>query len=231
MIKIQPRPDDKTRTQEQWIPIFNDRNERMISAPDSYQLAKEDNTTGIELVRKDFGGYDWLVTSTQMRYKDNLKADIVHYTDSKWEKVYRNITVPEYSGSFKEDKETEKFLQALFDTKDKISTIIETLKKLSGKNIIRLWTPSQSSRRGTPVRSVGVCYDGLGRFCVDCDSWFGYGSGYSRGVSSSSSSKKKGKFKPVKFSEEGIFDCINNSDNSPEKAIAMMRYNDRIKKR
>ena len=199
-MKINIKPEQKVvvevlkKNQKEFIIHFNKKGEGMISAPNIYGAAN--NTKFLENMRKEFED-NWLVTSTQIIYnKNNLKAKIIHHAGSKVKgfkpKEYKNILIPDYSGDFKEDKITEKYLQALFDTKHNIKKILKTLKKINRKKTICLWTPSQSSRRDKSIRSVDLsCF--LGGFYVDGYDWFGNGDGCSHGVVINSEPKARGK--------------------------------------
>ena len=183
-------------TQENWIKHFNNQREKMISAPDIYRAT---NKELIDSLKEDFKG-DWEMTSTRIIYnKDNLNAEIIHDLGSKIVKPKKyKVKVPILSGDFEENKETEKYLQVLFDTKDNLDKILKTLKKFAKDKQIRFWTPSQSSRKDRPVRSVVLCFDVLGVFSVDGDGWVGGSGGFSRGVivnSAKQSKKSRGKSK------------------------------------
>ena len=189
------------KNQKEWIKYFNDKKTKMISAPDIYKVTKQENKTIIESLKKDFEE-SYEVTSTRIIYnKDNLNAEIIHDADSKIVKSKKyKVKIPDLSGSFKEDSDTEKYLQALFDTKDSLDKILEVLKKFGKKRKLRFWTPSQSSRRDKQVRSVGLDFDFFDRFFVYGYVWFdcdGSG-GLSRGViidSAKQSKKSRGKSK------------------------------------
>ncbi len=190
---------DISKTQEDWIQYFNDKGQKMISAPDIYKAAKKGNKAIIESLKKDFDD-DWEVTSTRIIYnKKDLQAEIIHDVDSKVVKPKKyKVKVPIWNGKVEENKETEKYLQALFDTKDNIDTILKVLKKFGKEKKIRLWTPDQSSRKRKPIRSVVLYFDGFGRFVVVCDDWFGCDEGLSRGViidSAEQTKKTRGKSK------------------------------------
>ena len=180
------------KNQKDWTEHFNNKGQKMISAPDIYKLT---NKTLIESLKKDFEE-SWEVTSTRIIYNNNnLNAKIIHDADSKIVKPKKyNVRIPELSGDFKEDSEIEKYLQALFDTKDDLDKILKVLKKFGKEKNIRLWTPSQSSRKEKQVRSVGFGFNDFGRFFVGGDDWFGGGGGLSRGVivDSAKQSKKSG---------------------------------------
>ncbi len=189
--KLLPRPDNTHRTQEQAIAFHNERKERMLSLPDIFQLVKENNTEGIEQLRKDFKDY-WLVTSSRIIYdKDNLSAKIIHNADSTVTKQ-TEIEVKEipYCNPtyLKELLETEagiNYIRALINdkkaTKEQIITFFVALSGKKEKNI-KFWTPSQSSRKNKPIRSVVLCFYGLGGFGVVGNGWFVNYNGLSRGV-------------------------------------------------
>ena len=70
------------KTQKDWVEYFNNKGEKMISAPDIYKAAKQESKGIINSLRKDFNDY-WLITSTRIIYnKKNLKAEIIHDADS-----------------------------------------------------------------------------------------------------------------------------------------------------
>ncbi len=187
------------KNQKDWIDYFNNKGEKMISAPDIYRVAKKGNKTLIESLKEDFKD-SWEVTSTRIIYnKKNLQAEIIHDADSKIAKPKKyKVKVPILSGNFEENKETEKYLQVLFDTKDSIDKILKTLKKFGKDRKIRLWTPSQSSRKDKEFRSVELYFGGFGRFDVYGYVWFVVSEGFSRGViidSAKQTKKIRGKSK------------------------------------
>ena len=185
------------KNQKDWIERFNDKGEKMISAPDIY---KAENKELIESLKEDFEE-GWIVTSTRIIYdKKNLNAEIIHDVDSKIARPKKyKVKIPKLSGSFKQDSETEKYLQALFDTKDNIDKILKTLKKFGKDKELRFWTPSQSSRESKQVRSVVLCFGYFGGFGVGGCDWFDYsGVGLSLGViidSAKQTKKTRGKSK------------------------------------
>ena len=190
---------EMSKTQKDWVEYFNNKGEKMISAPDIYKVAKKENKAIIESLNQDFKE-DWEVTSTRVVYnKKNLNAEIIHDIDSKIAKPKKyKVNVPILNGNFEENKETEKYLQALFDTKNNLDKILKTLKKFGKDKKIRLWTPNQHDRKKRQVRSVGLCCDGFGRFVVCGVFWFGGSEGFSRGViidSAKQSKKIRGKSK------------------------------------
>ena len=154
-------------TQKDWVDYFNNKNLKMISTPDIYKTAKQENKTIIESLKEDFKE-SWEVTSTRIIYnKNNLNAEIIHDADSKIVKPKKyKVKVPVLSGDFKQDSETENYLQALFDTKDSLDKIIKVLKKFDKNRELRLWTPSQSSRESKQVRSVDLIFNDFDRFYV-----------------------------------------------------------------
>jgi len=183
------------KNQKDWIDYFNSKGEKMISAPNIYRVA---NKELIESLKKDFDD-DWEVTSTRIIYdKKNLNAEIIHDADSKVIKPKKyKIKVPVFNGDFEENKETEKYLQALFDTKDSLDKILKTLKKFGKDKKLRLWTPDQSDRKRKPVRSVVLYFGDFDWFFVD-GCWFDDSNGFSRGViidSAKQSKKIRGKSK------------------------------------
>ena len=189
---------DISKTQKDWVEYFNNKGQKMISAPDIYKVAKTGNKAIMESLKKDFDD-DWEVTSTRIIYnKKNLQAEIIHDADSKVVKSKKyKVKVPIFDENFEENKETEKYLQKLFDTKDNLDKILKVLKKFGKDKKLRLWTPDQSSRKRKPIRSVGLCFDDFGRFDVGGD-WFDDSGGLSRGVimdSAKQTKKTRGKSK------------------------------------
>ncbi len=180
------------KNQKDWIDYFNNKREKMISASDIYKIAKKENKAIIGSLKKDFEE-SGEVTSTRIIYnKDNLNAEIIHDVDSKivTSKKYK-VKIPVFDGDFEENKEAEKYLQALFDTKDSIDKILKVFTKFGKDKKLRLWTPSQSSRGDKQVRSVELYFGNFGRFDVDGGSWFGGSGGLSRGVIISSAKQTK----------------------------------------
>ncbi len=187
------------KTQKDWVEYFNSKNMKMISALDIYKVAKQENKTIISSLKKDFEEH-WEVTSTRIIYsKNNLKAEIIHDAGSNIVKPKKyKIKIPILNGDFKQDSETEKYLQALFDTKDSLNKILKVLKKFGKDKQLRLWTPDQDSRESKQVRSVDLFFGGLGRFVVSGDYWFDDFLGFSRGVivnSAKQTKKSRGKSK------------------------------------
>ena len=217
-IKILPRPDDEHRTQEEWINFFNTEKKPMISMPNIFQLVKENNTEAIESLRKDFKDY-WLVTSTRIIYDpENLSAKIIHNVNSNVVKP-TEITLkeipecrPTYIKKLLETNAGLSYIRALLnDKKATKEQIINFFVKLSGKKEknIRFWTPSQSSRKSKPGRSVGLNFGVFGWFVVYANVWFGSDVGLSRGVIVDSA--KQTKF----FSNKAIFDIDDETITIP----------------
>ncbi len=218
-MKILPRPDDKRRTQEEWINFFNTEKKPMISMLDVFQIVKENNTEAIEGMRKDFKD-DWLVTSTRIIYdRDNLSAKIIHNADSTTRKPIEIEVkkIPFCNPTYLKDLLNEDvgldYIRALINnkkaTKEGITNFFVTLSGKKEKNI-RFWTPSQSSRGDKQVRSVGLYFDSFDGFDVVGDGWFD-GYGLSRGVIISSA--KQTKF----FSNKAIFDIEEETITIPMK--------------
>jgi hypothetical protein len=181
---INPTKEQGYKTQAKWIAHFNQKGEKMIDASDIY-LAIKNKDTVLESLKRDFKDR-WIVTSTQVDYSKNT---ITHNKNSKIvkEKVISLKEIPVLQGNFKEDSTTEKYLQALFDTNDKINEIITVLKSLDTKHQrIRLWTPNNSLRKNKEFRSVRFDFNDFGRFYVVADGLIDCIDGLSRGVSSSS---------------------------------------------
>ena len=184
------------KNQKDWIDYFNSKGVKMISVPNIYRTV---NKGIIESLKKDFDD-NWEVTSTRIIYnKKNLQAEIIHDTDSKVVKPKKyKVKVPVFNGDFEDNKETEKYLQALFDTKDNLDKILKTLKMFGKDKKIRLWTPDQSSRKSRPIRFVVLFFDGFGRVVVYGCCWFVIYVGFSRGVivdSAKQTKKIRGKSK------------------------------------
>lgn len=178
-------------TQPQFVDRFNKKELKMISAPDIYGVLKRKETKLIESFKEDLKYYLW--TSTRIFYnKDNLLAKIVHDFGSivVTPKVYENIEIPDYSGDFKKDSTTEKYLQALFDTSDKLEEIITILNSIDLNKTLKLWTPNQESRNNKPDRAVRLCFN-VFDFNVSGDFWVGNYCGFSRGVRVSSAKQNE----------------------------------------
>ena len=235
-MQIEPRPDDEYRTKEDWTQFFNNKNQRMISAPDVLKLTEENNLIAIESLRKDFKDM-WLVTSTQIQFNtQDLSATIIQNAGSNVVKPKETKlkSVPIYRGEkLKEVINTTEglaFLRAIFDTNITADKIIQFLESISNKDLskIRIWTPTQSGRKDKQIRSVCLDFGVFGRFYVGASGWFDDGNGCSRGVLSDSEPKARSKYKGKKFTEE---DIRNNCETQPEKAIAMMMYNGKYHKK
>ena len=234
-MNIEPRPDDEYRTQEEWIQFFNNKKQRMISAPDVLKLMEENNLMAIESLKKDFKD-QWLVTSTQIIYNaQDLSATIIQNAESTIvkPKEVKLKSVPVYRGEKLKDvistTEGLAFLRAIFDTNISADKLTQFLNSVSNKDLdkIKIWSPTQSSRKEKQIRSVDLCYVDFGRFYVCGNGWFGDYYGDSHGVLSDSEPKARSKYKGKKFTEEEI---RNNCETDPQKAIAMMMYNGKYKK-
>ena len=195
-MQIEPRPEEY-KTQEQHIQYYNNIKQKMISAPDTLKLTEENNIVAIKSLRKDFNR--WLVTSTQIQYNSSdLSATIIQNAGSTVmePKEIKLKCVPVYRGADtrKIVKTTEglNFLKAIFDTDMNANKIIQLLETLGNKKRLRIWTPSQSSRRDKSIRSVGLYYD-LSRFGVYGSDWFDGNDGCSHGVVINSEPKARGK--------------------------------------
>jgi len=187
-IDSEPADGGKRHTQKEWIAYFNKEGEAMISAPDIYQAGKTGSDELIKSLREDFT-HHWFVSSTRIKYNsNNLNAKIIHNFDSSAVKQNGfDMNIPVYDetklSEAIETKEGLAYLQALFDTNDNAGTIMNVLKRLSGKSAddTRLWTSSQDSRKKYSERAVRF-YDDSGRFRVDGGNNFGGNYGRSRGV-------------------------------------------------
>jgi len=196
-INKEPEYEKKSmkKNQKDWIDYFNSIGQKMISAPDIYRVAKEENKGLMESLRKDFKEIR-VITSTKIVYKkDGLNAQIVHDANSQVVSPKKfTVKIPVYVGQAREDLDTEKYLQVLFDTKDKVSNILKILNRFDKSRKIYLYTPPQSQRADKQVRSVDFGFVDFDRFNVDGYSWFGDYDGVSRGVtvSSAKQTKKRG---------------------------------------
>jgi len=148
-----PAKKGDKKIQDDWITYWNKRKDGRIfaSMPDLYQAFKQmkslyDNGTVGECkkasrfvfsLRKDFDFKkdNMLLTSTRIIYQpDNLEAEIIHHYGNKNFVVKSpKITIPHYEDWIRlpgimEDKVGRAFLKALFNTKDNIETIMDTLK-------------------------------------------------------------------------------------------------------
>ncbi len=170
-IEVIKRPMKKN--QEEWLDYFNKKKLKMISTSDIYNAIKNKDNVLISL-KKDLED-DYIVCSDRIDRKNN---QIIHNAKSSVikEKII-NCKIPEFNGSFKKDKETESYLQALFDTKDSLKEILKNLNILGENKELRLWTSSNKDY----VRAVGLCFY-FDRFVVGGVVWFDYSNGFSRGV-------------------------------------------------
>ena len=171
------------KTQDGFIQHFNKEGKKMISASDVYnQIIKKEPKALTESIHKDLTG-DYLMSSTRITYKDFSNAEITHdFGSNVVEPKTYNVKVPVYRGEFKEDNETEAYLQALFDTKNDIDTILRECKKFSKNKTFRLWTPDENERKSNPVRCVRLYFDDFDRFGVGAGGRADSVVGFSRGV-------------------------------------------------
>jgi hypothetical protein len=182
MLEILPRNGYKKQANA--IAYHNQRNERMLSFPDVFQL----DNTNLEELRKDWGGFRWTVTSTRIDYSKNI---ITHNADSSVVKptiikLKYKIPVcgPTYINELIETKEGLEYIRALINkAKATKQDILSELKRISGKeaNKIRFWTPPESSRIDNPIRAVRLYFDSSG-FVVGGYVWVDVNSSFSRGV-------------------------------------------------
>ena len=171
------------KTQKDWIVHYNNKGEKFFSAADAYRAAKEKKKAVMESVAKNCKDR-WEITSTQIHYKVDEYADIIHDAGSTIvePKIIQNVKIPHYSGvETKQDETTEKFLQALFDTEDKTDEILRVMKRYDPSRRLFIWTPDKSSRASRPVRSVVLDFNNFDGFDVD-GCWLGGDNGFSRGV-------------------------------------------------
>ena len=172
------------KTQKDWIVHYNNKGEKFFSAADAYRAAKEEKKAVMESVAKNCKDR-WELTSTQINYKEDEYADIIHDAGSTIvnPKIIQNVKIPHYDGvEAKQDETTEKFLQALFNTEDRIDEILRVMKRYDPSRRLFIWTPDKSLRASRPVRSVELSFGDFGRFDVYGDDWLDGWSGFSRGV-------------------------------------------------
>ncbi len=189
VIGLQPADEGAVRTQELWIPYFNELGRAMVSAPDVYRTGQEVNLRLVASLRQDFDER-LFVASTRESYDPNtLNAKITHnHGSTVVEPTSKNVLVPVYGGTpldkVLEDKDGVAYLQAKFGTQDNPDGIERTLVALSGKSpdSIIILTPDQGNRASYPERAAGFDFSG-GRFRVGGYGRSGDGSGLSRGVS------------------------------------------------
>jgi hypothetical protein len=188
-ITLLPRPNNEYRTQEQSIALHNSRKELMLSLPNIYRLVKENNTAAIESLRKDFKDYV-LITSTRIIYNaEPLSGRIIHNANSTKQKEIELKEIPLCRPTtlrelLKTDAGMDYARTLIDEPKATKEQILSFFTALSGKkeSDIRFWTPSQSSRKSVPIRSVGLYFFVFDWFDVNGGSWFGYDDGLSRGV-------------------------------------------------
>lgn len=171
------------KTQKDWIPYFNDKKLKMISAPDIYTVFKEGKDKKLmESLREDML-QSIIVTSTRVKFdNETLKAKIIHdFGSIVVSQKEIEVEIPGYSGYPDKDEKLEKFFQVLYDTQDQLSDILAVLKSVDPSKKLWNYTPSQLSRRNTPERAVWLCFVD-DDFIVYCNNWIDDLSGGSRGV-------------------------------------------------
>jgi len=120
----------------------------------------------------------WSVTSTRVKYNNNLEATVIqHYSSQDKNKVKEaTIEIPIYEGVKIEkvlkdkDKKGLKFMQTLLDTEDTAEMIMETLNYVTGKDIDRMYvyTPDMNSRKQNKERLVLLGDLSLDYFYICC---------------------------------------------------------------
>lgn len=184
-----PADNRAARTQEEWIPNFNQQRKRMISAPDVYWIGQNGKPELVKSIRDDINK-SWLITSTREIYNPNtFDARVTHnHGSTVVQPTGKTVLVPVYQQAPLDDVFTEEegvaYLRVKLGTNDSPEKIRETLAALSGvpTNLIYVWTPDQKSRANYQKRAAdfGLGDDG---FYVSGDSCvYGY-SGRSRGMS------------------------------------------------
>jgi hypothetical protein len=183
MVTITPRPDNYKRTQDDWIPFWNNKGKAMLSIAETLEL---DDLSVLE-IRKDFGWLDWLVTSSRVFFDKNMLVHNYGSTVVKQKEIQLE-EIPIFNFTpLKEVLSTLSgfsFMQAVFDNSQITKEdIIKKLKRLSGKsaNDIYIYTPSEKERQKRPVQALGCYFDDVS-FYLYFDGWIGGNLGYSRGV-------------------------------------------------
>ena len=193
LIDLTPADNSSEKTQGDWIAYFNGQNKMMVSAPDIYLAGKSGNKRLLTSLRKDFKER-WIVTSTRIKYDQNLDARIIHnYGSNLVHPVEQQVIIPEYQPKLLADvlntPEGLRYLQVLFGTDDTAQGIKETLHKLSGYDLdkTKVWSVALSDR---PIeRAAGFNYY-IGNFHVIGDIYIG-DRGRSRGVGVSSAKRTR----------------------------------------
>jgi len=171
-----PADNGAVRTQEGWIPYFNQQRKRMISAPDVYWIGQNGTPELVQSIRDDFEK-SWLVTSTRETYNPNtLDARITHNHGSTIvQPTKKTVLVPVYHQALLDDVLKEEdgvaYLRIKLGTNDSPEKIRETLTALSGKsaNLIYVWTPDQKSRANYPKRAAVFGFDDDGFHVIGDD--------------------------------------------------------------
>jgi hypothetical protein len=199
-IDLYPADNNKTHNQKDWIDYFNKIGRAMISAADIYRAGKDGSQELLEILLKGIRVGDRIVTSTHSSFdKKSLSARIIHNYGSiirKPKEIYVSNVPPACQKKSAEELitlggEGLPYVQALFDTNDTPSKILDILSKFPEQ--IHFWTPSQYSRKLKPERAVSFVYTGgyngspyFGSYYL-----FDSGNGHSRGVSPQSGRTKK----------------------------------------
>lgn len=195
---------DKKRNQRDWIAFWNAQKKPMMSMQDLPNIKDKEDIDGL---RSNFR-WLWVWTSTQILYnKNNLGATIIHNAGSKVIKETRIKVreIPDYTAepiqNALETPEGLSYLRALLNKRRwSAEQIIAELERVSGKNAesIRLYTPSESSRKDQPLRAVGLFFYDLVGFSVG-GSWIDGDEGFARGVKAAAGSQAKAKGKIISF--------------------------------
>lgn len=190
-------PVAKKKLEKGWVDLYNAqegefKGKRRINVPDIYRAIKEGSEELLKSLRNDFDD-TWIMTGTKLLYAPyNLSAKVVHNYGST---IVKPVEIPleailAYDGPITGALVGNgvEFAQAIFGTNDDAATIIANLEKLTQKSAdkIMLSTPTQSQRRSSPEKFVGLTCPryGQGFFYVRGDGRIiGNGSGKCRGVS------------------------------------------------
>ncbi len=172
----------------------------MIASYDVMDAPRHSPIATLDSLRKDFRDY-WLATSTRnVLNRDNLSGRVVHNYGSKNPISVALDEIPVLEGSFAPEVVKTRsgllYVRALAnDASATADDLVGRLADLSQKDPkdIRIWTPSQASRKDVPERAVGFVYY-RGRFHVDgYYGWVDGGDGRSRGVSVGAEGAKRKK--------------------------------------
>jgi hypothetical protein len=174
------------KTPNEWTQYFNQekfikKSIKQISYPDFYAALKNKDKSVPSMKQDCIDNY--MLFSDRVKYKDNLMVDIIHDAGSKLvTPKIQEVKLPIYNWEeIKSDAETEKALQTVFNTQDKISEIISILKEFSDDRKLVIYSASERYRKLNPVQALR-CYFDDGGFCLVFGDWVLEGRGYSRGV-------------------------------------------------